>query len=132
MCGVIIAFIVLAAIISAVLHVSAGWGVGIAVALIAGLVIYRLKNPSGTVRTAKMGMMFSNICPACRKHNKSGAVKCRHCGTPLVTQAPAIAQPSTVEPGGSREAQPTKVCPDCAETVLAAARKCRFCGYEFA
>ena len=132
MCGVIIAFIVFAAIISAVLHVSAGWGLGIAVAILIVAGVVQARKPQTTRRTAKFGVLFSNICPACRKHNKSGATVCRYCGTALVVPvappaAPA-APPLVTSPADPR---PTMTCPDCAETILAAARRCRYCGHDF-
>jgi predicted RNA-binding Zn-ribbon protein involved in translation (DUF1610 family) len=123
MCGIIIAVVVLAAIVASLLHISAGWALGLVVGGIVVAGIVQARNPNATVRTSKTGMVFSNICPACRKHNKSGASVCRHCGTALKFKpapAPVVAA-----------APDTKTCPDCAETVLAAARKCRFCGYEF-
>jgi hypothetical protein len=125
-CGVIIAFIILAAIISALLHVSAGWGIGIAVV---GLIVAgSLQAKYGkTKRVGKTGIMFTNVCPACRKHNKGKATICRFCGAPLVVarqHRPATPVPQT-------NAQATKLCPDCAETVLLAARRCRYCGYVF-
>lgn len=133
MCGVIIGFIVFAAIISAVLHVSAGWGIGIAIAILVVAGIVQARKPQTTRRTAKFGVLFSNICPACRKHNKSGATICRYCGTalvvPVTSAAPAPAQPSIVTPAA--DPRPTMTCPDCAETILAAARRCRYCGHDF-
>jgi hypothetical protein len=119
-CGLIIAFIVFAAIISAVLHVSAGWGIGIAVAILVVAGIVQARKPQTTRRTAKFGLVFSNVCPACRKHNKSGATVCRFCATPLVVPVTPPTPP-----------QSTKTCPDCAESVLAAARRCRYCGHDF-
>lgn len=130
MCGIIFAFIVFAAILAAVLHVSAGWGIGIAAAIIVIAAIAQTKNPNATKRVAKTGLMFTNVCPACRKHNKSRATVCRHCGTALVVKATG-APVAAVATAPTAPESATKVCPDCAETVLAAARKCRFCGYMF-
>lgn len=119
MCGILIAIVVLAAIVGSVLHVSAGWAlIVVVVAAIVVFAIVQARNPNRQVHTGRPGLLFTNICPGCKRHNKTGARRCAHCGTDLI-----------VAPAPPAEAE--KTCPDCAESVLAAARKCRYCGHEF-
>lgn len=118
MCGILFAVVVLAAIVASVLHVSAGWALVLVVGGVVVAAVIQARNPNAAIRTGKTGLVFTNVCPACKRHNKSGATVCAHCSTALVVAK----QPAE---------DATKVCPDCAERVRAEARKCRYCGHEF-
>jgi hypothetical protein len=101
MVATFILVIIVVAVVSAVLHVSAGWAWIIVIVGVVGLFIYRSKNPLPYRRISKMGTLFSSVCPFCGKHTKSAAVVCNHCGRSLVVRnegtAPAAApKPPTV------------------------------------
>ena len=53
MCRIIIAFVIVAAVIASVLHVSAGWGLGITAVLVVIAGIGCARNPNRAQRTGK-------------------------------------------------------------------------------
>lgn len=83
MIGLFVAFIILVAIVASVLHVSAGVAIVIVVVGIFAAVVYQAKY-GATRRVTKTGMLFSTVCPACRKRVKPRATRCHHCGSALV------------------------------------------------
>jgi hypothetical protein len=78
--------VVLVAIVSSALHVSAGWAWIIVLVVIGGLLAYRAKNPGSGPRYVKPSAYWK--CPYCLKRTKLGATACHHCGRSLVEEAP--------------------------------------------
>jgi hypothetical protein len=76
-----ILLVIFVAIISSVLHVSAGWAWIIALSLIVGIIVYKTAKPGGT-QYVKTSAMWK--CPYCLKRSKLGATACHHCGRSLV------------------------------------------------
>ena len=74
-------FLIFAAMISWIFHVSAGWGLIIAVVVVVGLAIRRA-NSSSTTQYVKPSAMWK--CPYCFKRVKLGATACHHCARSLV------------------------------------------------
>lgn len=83
MVGLFIALIVLAAIVASVFHVSVGVALVIVVAGVVAAAVYQAKYGT-TRRRTKTGVVFSSICPECRKRVKPRATRCHHCGATLV------------------------------------------------
>lgn len=127
MIGLLIATIILVAIVASILHVSASAAWVIVIVGVVGVAIYQAKYGT-TRRRTKTGVLFSSICPECRKHVKPNASRCQHCGSALVEQIVRPTPPtSNVRPAPSTS---KTVCPLCREPVNRGATVCPHCRRE--